>query len=154
MNIQWSSIPFDNLSINELHEIYQLRQQVFIVEQHCHYLDADDHDKQAWHICGRCEEDNKLVLYARVLPPKEKYPEPSIGRVLCEKSARKQGLGRELISECLKQITTHYPNQGVRISAQLYLEKLYAAFGFELVGEMFMEANVPHIEMFCSEIKI
>ncbi|MEZ7977806.1 MAG: GNAT family N-acetyltransferase, partial [Flavobacteriales bacterium] len=41
-----------------------------------------------------------------------------------------------------------YPGQGIRISAQCYLEKFYANLGFSSTGETYLEDNIPHIQMF------
>jgi ElaA protein len=40
-----------------------------------------------------------------------------------------------------------HPGQGVRISAQSRLRRFYGEFGFEAVGEDYMEDGIPHIEM-------
>jgi ElaA protein len=40
-----------------------------------------------------------------------------------------------------------YPGQGLRISAQSRLIRFYAEFGFEPVGEDYLEDDIPHREM-------
>ena len=40
---------FDELSREELLEIYKLRVAVFVVEQNCPYQEVDDADKVAYH---------------------------------------------------------------------------------------------------------
>ncbi|WP_324254337.1 GNAT family N-acetyltransferase [Staphylococcus kloosii] len=35
----------------------------------------------------------------------------------------------------------------IYISAQEYLERFYRSFGFEKVSEMYLEDNIPHIDM-------
>ena len=67
-----------------------LRQKVFIVEQECPYMDADNKDYKAKHLLGFV--DNELKAYARLLPAGIQYPnEVSIGRVLTDESCRKNG---------------------------------------------------------------
>ena len=42
--------PFAALSLIQLHQIMQLRQQVFMLEQQSLYLDADNNDVNATHV--------------------------------------------------------------------------------------------------------
>ena len=144
---QWSS--FDELSLHELYEILKIRQVIFIVEQDCAYLDADDLDQVAWHLIGWREDANKknIVAYLRVVFPGKKYPEPSIGRVLVTPESRKIGLGKKLTSEAVARIAEEYPNKAIRISAQQHLEKFYSEFGFKTVSKPYKEDGIPHIEM-------
>lgn len=41
---------FNELTNEELFEIYKLRVSVFVVEQNCAYQEVDDADKAAYHI--------------------------------------------------------------------------------------------------------
>ena len=41
---------FNELTNEELFEIYKLRVSVFVVEQNCAYQEVDDADKVAYHI--------------------------------------------------------------------------------------------------------
>ncbi len=43
--MEWFTKTFAALSTEELYRIVQLRQQVFVVEQNCVYLDADGDDR-------------------------------------------------------------------------------------------------------------
>lgn len=45
MVLQWTLKTFDELTVNELYKILQLRMEVFIVGQHCIFQDADDKDR-------------------------------------------------------------------------------------------------------------
>ena len=58
---------FNELSIDDLYAILNLRQQVFILEQNCPYIDADYSDQDAFHLLGF--QGNKLVAYLRAFPP-------------------------------------------------------------------------------------
>jgi ElaA protein len=94
--LTWQCSPFDELSNEVLYAILKARQQVFIVEQNCPFLDADDVDQHclhllAWKIWGA---NRSLAAYARLVPPGIKYVEPSIGRVITAAEFRGQGLGR------------------------------------------------------------
>ena len=146
--MRWAN--FDELSNEDLYEILQVRQEVFGVEQNCVYQDADDLDKNAWHLIARGDTNlgtRKIIGYLRIVYPSYKYAEPSIGRVLTVKEARGTGLGKALMAAALTKIEQEFPHQAVRISAQLYLERFYSEFGFEKVTEPYDEDGILHIEM-------
>lgn len=47
------------------------------------------------------EDDGKIIGYARILPPNLSYDEPSIGRIVLDKTYRGKGLGREIVQKCI-----------------------------------------------------
>jgi ElaA protein len=143
--MQWILKPFDALSPKELYNILQLRNEVFIVEQNCPYPDCDNKDLQAWHLMGM--SDDKLLAYSRLLAPGISYSESSIGRVVSSPSARKTGMGKELMKESIEQIHNLFQTDVIRIGAQLYLQKFYESFGFIQEGEPYLEDHIPHIHM-------
>jgi len=145
--LHWRFCRFDELSLRELHDIYQARQQVFSVEQNCAYLDVDGCDEQAWHLAAWVPGERRLLAYARLIPPGIKYAEPSIGRVITTGAARGMGLGRELVRRAIAHAAEVLPGHGLRISAQSRLEAFYGGYGFAIVGERYMEDGIPHTEM-------
>eukprot|EP00923_Selenidium_pygospionis_P044012 GHVN01075977.1.p1 GENE.GHVN01075977.1~~GHVN01075977.1.p1 ORF type:complete len:528 (+),score=82.74 GHVN01075977.1:206-1585(+) len=60
------------LTLKQLYHILQLRQHVFIVEQNCPYLDADDKDQDCLHVTG-VDPDGSISAYTRLLPPGKCY---------------------------------------------------------------------------------
>lgn len=88
-----------------------------------------------------------LVAYARCLPPGAKFPEPSVGRVVVDPGCRGRGLGHMLLRRALAVCAQRYPDRPVRISAQAYLERFYAAHGFQTQGEAYLEDGIAHREM-------
>ncbi|HEY1086649.1 MAG TPA: GNAT family N-acetyltransferase [Archangium sp.] len=138
-------LPFSSLSGREVHDVLQLRQRVFVVEQNCPYLDADGADPSCWQGLGRV--DGVLIATARIVPPGLKYMEPAIGRVVTAPEARRSGAGRALMISAIAQTKRLFPGQDIRIGAQRYLEKFYASLGFEIVGEPYDEDGIPHVEM-------
>jgi ElaA protein len=147
--IQWQYSSFDDLSRDTLFEILKVRQAIFVVEQNCAYQDVDDLDPVSWHLMGwRISSGTKeLAAYLRISLPGEKYSEPSIGRVLTAPSFRGTGIGKALMHEGITRTSIEYPGAGIRISAQLYLEKFYSEFGFKKVSAPYDEDGIPHIEM-------
>jgi ElaA protein len=84
---------------------------------------------------------------ARLVDPGVKYAEPSMGRVVTTAAGRGAGLGRELVARVLRLSSERFPGQGNRISAQSYLRGFYGSFGYQAVGEEYLEDGIPHIEM-------
>ncbi|MCB1558899.1 MAG: GNAT family N-acetyltransferase [Alphaproteobacteria bacterium] len=135
---------FYDLTHDELFDIYQARAEVFVVEQNCVYQDFDEYDKQAYHIM--ISDGDNLAAYARIIPAGLKYQEHAIGRVLTLSFARGKGVGRILMEACLDCVK-RIDNGDIRISAQSYLRKFYESYGFEVVGNEYLEDGIPHLEM-------
>ena len=145
--VRWRCCAFDALGVAELDAIYRARQQVFVIEQGCAYLDADGADPQCWHLAAWSAALAEPLAYARIVAPGVKYPEVSIGRVITSSAARGTGLGRELVRRAVADAEALFPGTGIRISAQAHLQRFYGAFGFLAVGDEYMEDGIPHIEM-------
>jgi ElaA protein len=145
MHFQW--LAYGELTTDILYEILSFRQAVFIVEQNCPYQDADGLDQLSFHLVGRCRPNDPLAAYLRVMPPKVKYPEVGIGRLLVVAEKRGRMFGQEIFTEALKQIATLFPGSAVRISAQCYLERFYQSFGFKPISERYEEDGIPHVAM-------
>jgi len=144
--MRWEIKSFDELTTSALYAIIQLRVEVFVVEQNCPYQDLDYADQKALHLMGY-DEENRLAAYTRIFDKGIKYAEASIGRVVTAPFARGKGAGRELMEASIQQIYRQFGRQPIRISAQQYLEKFYSSLGFETVSDMYLEDNIPHVEM-------
>jgi ElaA protein len=145
--LTWRWCRFDELSVHELQNIHTARQQVFVIEQQCIYLDADELDAQSHHLAAWSPAHTLPLAYVRVVAPGLKYTEPSIGRVITLPAARGTGLGRELVRRAVAHTEATYPGLGIRISAQAHLTNFYAEAGFVAVGDVYMEDGIPHQEM-------
>ncbi|MCC6412548.1 MAG: GNAT family N-acetyltransferase [Saprospiraceae bacterium] len=145
--VQFTCKSFHELSVDELYEILALRQEVFIVEQNCPYLDCDGKDQQSHHLLGR-GADGKLLVYTRLLPPGLSYETyMSIGRVVSAPAARGTGLGRVLMHKSIDECHRLFGHGPIKIGAQTYLLKFYEGFGFESTGEEYLEDGIPHTKM-------
>ena len=144
--IQYQFKTFESLSIQELYAIMQVRNDVFVYEQHCYYQDLDDKDQACIHVLVR-NEQQKLVAYCRILPPGLTYPTHSIGRVLVISAYRKQQLGRALMQKTLDYILSTYGKVPLTIEAQLYLQAFYESLGFVRTSDIFDDAGIDHVEM-------
>ncbi|MBK6902078.1 MAG: GNAT family N-acetyltransferase [Saprospirales bacterium] len=145
--LRYECKPFAELTPAELYAAMALRQEVFIVEQNCPYLDADGKDLQSWHLLGR-DEAGKLLAYVRILPIGISYPEyPSIGRVVTSPAARGKGYGKELMEVAIETLYRLFGPSPIKIGAQTYLLKFYESLGFRSTGEEYLEDGIPHTKM-------
>jgi ElaA protein len=143
--VNWTIKKFDELTLDELYNILQLRNEVFIVEQNCVYKDLDEKDRSAWHLMAF--EDDKLVAYTRILSPGVSYSDPAIGRVVTSQLKRRSGLGRELMKRSIEACEKLFGKISITLSAQVYLQSFYESFGFMIVGKEYLEDGIPHIKM-------
>lgn len=136
---------FNELSINELYQILQLRSEVFVVEQDCVYQDIDGKDDKALHILGIV--DDQIIAYTRCFQPGDYFKEASIGRVVVAEPQRKFKRGNQIMNSSIEAIESHYNTKIIKISAQCYLNKFYTNLGFKAIGEEYLEDGIPHIAM-------
>lgn len=145
--MDWYIKRFNELTMEEMYDILEVRCKVFIVEQKCVYQDCDGRDKNSYHLFAK--ENDKVVAYLRILDKGISFDEISIGRVLTVKEQRKTGLGRILMQKSLDFVFDELKESVIRISAQEYLLKFYNSLGFEQISESYLEDDIPHIEMLC-----
>lgn len=144
--LHWLWLRFEQLGVDHLYDALALRCRVFVLEQGA-YLDPDGVDRHAWHLLGR-DGSGALHAYLRIVDPGVKFAEPSMGRVITSPETRGTGLGRALVAEGLARADAAWPGRGNRISAQAHLARFYGGFGYEPIGEAYLEDNIPHLEMF------
>ncbi|MFZ6758278.1 GNAT family N-acetyltransferase [Undibacterium sp. Ji50W] len=145
-DLQWQCVSFAELSNLQLHAIYQARAGVFIIEQNCVYQDVDGKDPLSHHLTAWTPE-GEVAAYLRIVPAGIAFTEASLGRVISTKDWRGTGVGKALIANGIKALHTLYPAANIRIGAQAYLEKFYGSFGFETVSDIYLEDDIPHVEM-------
>ena len=137
---------FNELTTEELFEIFKARFEVFIMEQKItseHEL--DDNDKESYHLFMK--EENKVVAYLRIVPATLAYDEVSLGRVLVLKEYRGKNLGYDIVKGALDYIRENLLEDKIKISAQEYAKDFYSKLGFKPCSEVYMEAEIPHIKM-------
>jgi len=144
-SIKWKIKRFNELSLQELYSLLQLRSLVFVVEQNCVYQDIDGKDEKALHLLGELE--GKIVAYARLFKAGDYFDNASIGRVIVHPEARDKKFGHEMMQQAIAGIETYFNETKITISAQLYLKKFYESHDFVQTSEMYLEDDIPHIEM-------
>lgn len=123
---------------------YELRRQVFIVEQGIDpRLERDAGDAQALHLLALC--DARPVGCARALFSDAQV---KFGRMAVAQPYRHQGVGSALLSRLL-EIARQRGARRAYLHAQLAVQDFYARQGFSAVGDLFMEAGISHRRMEC-----
>ncbi|WP_105256930.1 GNAT family N-acetyltransferase [Streptococcus suis] len=150
--MQWEIKAFDQLSLQELYGILTLRVDVFVVEQACPYPEVDGKDPNCLHLLGT--DEGELVAYLRILPAGLSYDEVSIGRVVIKSSHRGKGLGRPMTEQAIHFITNEWKERQIKIGAQAHLEKFYSSLGFEPVSEVYLEDDIPHLDMLYTKLVV
>lgn len=137
---------FNDLTPHELYDILRLRSEVFVVEQQCVFLDADNKDQDCYHIM--VWQANLLAGYTRLVPAGIAYDEPSIGRVVTSPLVRGTGIGRLLMEFSIRTLYKLWGKTTITIGAQLYLRTFYESLGFQQCSEIYLEDDIEHIKMF------
>lgn len=149
-----SQKAWSELTTNELYEFLKLRTDVFFLEQKIDETELDDRDREAstQHL-WLADANGAVAAYLRVL----RDPEPEhhdarlvIGRVVVDPAHRGRGLAQKLLARVLEG----FGDQAMLLHAQVYITPLYAGFGFEPVGEPFLEAGIPHQSMYRQAAKL
>jgi predicted GNAT family N-acyltransferase len=122
-----------------------IRERVFIQEQQVPVADEwDDKDESAIHFlvqnahgdaiaCARLLLENKSLLH--------------IGRVAVLAEYRHQDIGRQIMRNVIAYCQEQHPGLPIYLHAQIARQVFYEHLGFIAEGPVFMDAGIPHIEM-------
>lgn len=120
-----------------------LRRVVFIEEQGVSVADeVDGRDEEARHLLALWE--GQPVGTARLLT---EGATGKIGRVCVLPQARGRHVGQALIRKAVEVFRATPGVTKVKLGAQTHALGFYAALGFEAVGDVYMDAGIPHRDM-------
>lgn len=123
--------------------IQSIRHQVFEVEQGvAHELEFDGQDEAAQHLLAYYDQQPVGTTRIRYLSPQT----AKIERLAVLPEFRRKGIGIKLMKTAL-EMTQNRKVTEVIVHAQAYVKNLYIELGFEVIGERFYEANIPHFKM-------
>lgn len=145
MSEHWIIKRFEELTLNELHDLLRLRVDVFVVEQNCPYPELDGLDHDATHIMA-LDDEGLLLAYARLLPPYDDGV-PHIGRVVVRTEARGKGLASHLMQRALSEVERRWGSARSALAAQAHLEHFYGQHGFVRIGTDYLLDGIPHVDM-------
>jgi len=149
-NLRWVTKTFTELTVDELYAILRLRSEVFVLEQHCIFLDMDNNDQKAYHTIGFIGDE--VVATTRLFDKNIMYDGyQSIGRVVGSPRHRGLGIGKALMQYSIIECERLFGKGPIKIGAQLYLKKFYSEQGFEQSGDVYLEDEIDHIPMIRTE---
>lgn len=123
-------------------EIKKLRTQTFVVEKGVPAeIEFDGKDAQHLHFC--LYDESKLVACARVSAEGSNL---HAGRVAVKTELRGKGYGR-LLFEHIVTYAVENGFQAIELGAIETAVEFYKKIGFATVGEYYLEAGWPHIDM-------
>ena len=144
--LNWQFKHYNDLLLNDFHDILALRIQVFVVEQNCPYQELDGKDKKCYHlICRNGKGD--VVGTMRILPPGIGFEEVGLGRIVLAESVRGEQQGHEMMREAMAFSEEEFGNVSIKLSGQKHLEGFYNRHGFKSTGKEYLEDGIPHVEM-------
>lgn len=117
-----------------------IRLAVFVQEQHVPIEEEiDQMDPLCTHAIAQ-NEQGIVVGTGRLLP------DGHVGRMAVLRDYRGQGVGSAVLDALVKQ-ARYAGFEEVILHAQTHAKDFYALHGFRQEGELFYEANIPHIKM-------
>lgn len=117
-----------------------VRIAVFVIEQNIpEELEWDEHDPASVHVLAE-DDAGTPIGCGRLLP------DGHIGRLAVLSEWRGRGVGAALLGR-LTEIAQERGDRRVLLNAQVQAMPFYARFGYEPVGEPFVEAGIPHQTM-------
>lgn len=135
---------WEELTKDELYAILHLRAVIFVVEQHCPYIDPDNEDQYFYHLLGL--DGDQLVSYLRI--SKAVNGTVKLGRVVVKEEYRDRALGHEIMDKGVALAWEKLNAFRIDIEAQSHLQKFYEQHGFIRKGDEFLLDDIPHIHMY------
>lgn len=121
-------------------EIMRIRHAVFVVGQHVPpELEMDGRDPDCVHVLVR-DDAQGPVATGRM------EPDGKIGRMAVLKSFRGQGIGRKMLDALIDHAGSRHLKR-VYLNSQTHAVQFYKKAGFQSEGDLFYEADIPHIRM-------
>jgi len=126
-----------------LREALNIRREVFVEEQGVpEEEELDGKDSASVHVL--LEKEGKFIGTARI----RKIDDGTfkIERVAILKEERGKGYGRFLMENIEREL---FPKgvQKIVLNAQIQVREFYERLGYRAEGEIFYEANIPHVRM-------
>lgn len=126
-----------------------LRMQVFVIEQGVPAaIEVDDQDGAADTAYAVALYQGQVIGTGRLVLEEDDAGEPlgRIGRMAVAAEWRRRGLGGHIL-QWLEQEARDWGLQRCMLHAQEYVKSFYARHGYQEQGEVFLEADIPHIAM-------
>ncbi|MEZ4462197.1 MAG: GNAT family N-acetyltransferase [bacterium] len=130
---------FDDMSRDELYRVLWLRDVVFVVGQKITAVsEIDGLDPQCHH--AMLWDGDDVIGTARIFADENPCV---VGRVAVHTDHQGKGLGTQL----MRSVQDWLGDRPAELHAQAHLESWYSALGWTRQGDVFMEAEIPHVTM-------
>ena len=144
--------PIDEITVKlvetpaELEGAVSVRMRVFVGEQGIPAsVEVDDADSAPDTVHAIALRGDTVVGTGRLLPDVDGNG-PHIGRMAVERDWRRNGVGGLVLTFLEGQARSLGFSQ-ITLHAQEYVKEFYAGHGYQEVGDMFLEVDIPHREM-------
>ncbi|MFH2142985.1 MAG: GNAT family N-acetyltransferase [Bacteroidota bacterium] len=140
--IENSRIISFNFSDNDNFKIaLEIRNEVFVSEQNVDpNLEFDGFDQVSTHY---------LAIYKNIPVATARWRETDEGikleRFAVLKDNRNKGFAKILLDQIIKDVS--FRKKKIYLNSQTYVVGFYEKFGFEKIGDIFLEANIEHYKM-------
>ena len=130
----------------ELEGAINVRMRVFVVEQQIPAEEElDEADATATHAIALSQ--GRVVGTGRMLVSEEDESGTCrIGRMAVDREWRRHGVGGKIL-ECLEWEARVQGMASCLLHAQEYVKDFYAGHGYRERGDVFLEVDIPHVEM-------
>jgi predicted GNAT family N-acyltransferase len=126
---------------NDFARCIMIRTRVFVIEQNiAANIETDELENNSIHYL--VTEEGKALATARWRWLDETTAK--IERVAVLKEARGRGVGRELMRCLLQEIETYPQIKLIKLGSQNSAISFYEKLGFQVVGEEYLDAEIPH----------
>jgi len=138
-DVRFEYMRYEELDLRRLHDVFWLRNVVFVVGQKItSEPEIDGRDPECSHAMLWLGE--RLIGTARVFDAEDPRV---IGRVAVHPDLQRGGWGTML----MERVQDAIGDARAELHAQAHLEAWYARLGWVRVGEIFYEAEIPHVMM-------
>ncbi|MFA6991688.1 MAG: GNAT family N-acetyltransferase [Candidatus Gracilibacteria bacterium] len=128
---------------NELQDIFQIREKVFIEEQKApREEEFDEYDNTSEHVIVRYNKKPIGCARIRIVNGKIK-----LERIALLKAYRRKGFGKIIVKFLIDHSKKQNPKE-IYASTQYRLLDFYTNLGFKTRGNTYQECGIKHIEMY------
>ncbi|MEA9356059.1 GNAT family N-acetyltransferase [Bacteriovorax sp. PP10] len=121
----------------------KIRKDVFVIEQNIpEELEVDQYEKNCEHFLTKVDGIPAAAGRLRIKDSTIKFE-----RIACLKNYRGTGVGRNLMQKMLEHALSAHPNLTPYMHSQTIAAAFYEKLGWTSEGEVFYEADLPHIAM-------
>ena len=142
---EWSIRIADWLDEADQSAIRSIREQVFIIEQDvAEELEWDGLDEECLHLLAIHPQHGALAT-ARLYYDSH-TDHAHIGRMSVLQDWRQQGIGKAMLDSLIEHADMQQLGC-LELNAQTHATDFYQKSGFEICGDEFLDANIPHYRM-------